>query len=262
MYSIFKVLRSKDETSRSGILWTPEEDNELKNIINTTDLSITDIALKFKRTEGGILCRIMGYAYEEKDTLSLEELSKKYCIDSNELNRFFSKKNNKAKKKMNNSKKRKLSHYLKREETNTSPRSTTETDEKQNTENEIAKTGLTPQLNSLILPDYKPTELNLENNEHYIYCLIEREFIKTGETIYKVGKSNHIFKRMNSYPKGSRVLAVFRVNNCHKVEKDLLLALDTNPKIQRAPHIGREYYNCNLADLFEVFTNICLKNIT
>lgn len=259
------MYRSKEETSRSGILWTHDEDNELKNIISdrTTNLSISDIALKFKRTKGGILCRIMGYAYEEKDILTLEELSKKYFIETNELKRFFLKKDTKAKKKINISKKRKLNNYLKHEKI-TSPNSKPETEEKQSdsTNNDPSKTGLTPQLNSLKFPEYIPLDLSLsENNEHYIYCLIEREFIKTGETIYKVGKSNHIFKRMTSYPKGSRVLSIFRVNNCHQVEKDLLTALDTNPKIQRAPNIGREYYNCNLSDLLEVFTDICLKNI-
>ena len=56
-------------------------------------------------------------------------------------------------------------------------------------------------------------------DSHHLYCLIEREFIQSGEKIYKVGKSVHLSQRMSSYPKGSYVISAFKVNDCHTLEK-------------------------------------------
>jgi hypothetical protein len=244
MYSALQNLRSKEETSKSGSLWSKDEDETLKNLIQTSSMSISELALQFKRSEGGILCRIMGYAYNERELMSLDELSLKYLIEVDELKRFFNKRDNKTKKMSNNTKKRKISSIS------------------SNNDSSKLSTGLTPVFSSIMAIDSIEDKLDLnETNEHYIYCLIEREFIKTRESIYKVGKSNHIFKRMNSYPKGSRVIALFRVQNCHKTEKELLAALDNNPKTIRAVEIGREYYKGDLVDLMAVFTEVCVKNI-
>ena len=98
-----------------------------------------------------------------------------------------------------------------------------------------------------------------ESNEQHIYCLIEREFIKTKETIYKIGKSTKLFKRLEHYPKGSRVIAFAKVNDCNKAEEELLASLDK--EVKRAPEIGREYYNCNLPDLLRIFHTVAINNI-
>lgn len=58
---------------------------------------------------------------------------------------------------------------------------------------------------------------------NYIYLLQEREFVKTKETIYKVGmtkKENYI--RFNQYPNGSILLFQMICNDCNYIEKEII----------------------------------------
>ena len=53
----------------------------------------------------------------------------------------------------------------------------------------------------------------------YIYLLQEREFIKTKETIYKIGKTKQVNNnRIAQYPKGSVLLFQIICSNCDKIE--------------------------------------------
>ena len=63
---------------------------------------------------------------------------------------------------------------------------------------------------------------NDENNE-YIYLLQEREFIKTKEPIYKIGKTKQEnLKRIKSYPNGSKLLFYNDCIDCDNIEKVIL----------------------------------------
>ena len=115
----------------------------------------------------------------------------------------------------------------------------------------------------------KPPELSYnvlkesqESQEsHHLYCLIEREFIKSGEKIYKVGKSVHLSQRMNSYPKGSVIISIFKVNDCHMTEKLLLKRLDQELSFRNAREIGREYYEADLTSLLKIFIEVCMSDL-
>ena len=49
----------------------------------------------------------------------------------------------------------------------------------------------------------------------YIYLLQEREFIKTKENIYKLGKSKQEnLKRLKQYSKGSELIIQLQCENC------------------------------------------------
>ena len=79
-----------------------------------------------------------------------------------------------------------------------------------------------------------------------IYLLREREFIISGLDVYKFGKSVRMgMSRLHSYPKGSEIVCVFKVNNSSIIEtkiKDLF-------KTKYSPtKFGYEYFigNCNL----------------
>jgi len=64
---------------------------------------------------------------------------------------------------------------------------------------------------------------------HYIYLLQEREFTKTSEPIYKVGrttKSNH--QRFNQYPNGSILLFQMICNNCKNIERCIIKQFKEN----------------------------------
>ena len=57
----------------------------------------------------------------------------------------------------------------------------------------------------------------------YIYILQEREFVKTEEPIYKIGKSTQLnLKRFSQYPNGSTLYFQLVVPDCDKIEKILI----------------------------------------
>ena len=60
-------------------------------------------------------------------------------------------------------------------------------------------------------------------DSHYIYLIQEREFIKTGENIYKIGKTTQQRTcRFREYPKGSVLMLHIQVKECHELEKKLI----------------------------------------
>lgn len=53
---------------------------------------------------------------------------------------------------------------------------------------------------------------------NYVYLLQEREFIKTNENIYKVGRTKkENYQRFNQYPKSSILLFQTICNNCKTI---------------------------------------------
>lgn len=68
----------------------------------------------------------------------------------------------------------------------------------------------------------------------YIYLLQEREFIKTNESIYKVGmtkKENHT--RFKQYPKGSVLLFQMICDDCKNIENRVICMFKKIFKIRR-----------------------------
>lgn len=93
---------------------------------------------------------------------------------------------------------------------------------------------------------------------HYIYLLKEREFIKTNENIFKIGKTHQEgLSRFSSYPNGSQLLLHIICKNCDAIEKNIILSFKKK-YIQRL-EIGHEYFQGNyqdmLKDILEEVTN-------
>lgn len=79
------------------------------------------------------------------------------------------------------------------------------------------------------------------SNPGHLYLIKEREFLKTKENIYKIGKTKDIKHRMPSYPKDSRVYVIYYcASDIHKVEKELIKEFDK--KFKKRIDIGNEYY--------------------
>ncbi len=74
-----------------------------------------------------------------------------------------------------------------------------------------------------------------------VYLLIEREFIKTNEKIYKIGFSDKLnLHRFNQYPKESQLLVHIYTDNGRLCEKEIL---HTFKKIfKHRTDIGNEYF--------------------
>ena len=79
-----------------------------------------------------------------------------------------------------------------------------------------------------------------ENKRNYVYMIQEREFIKLKEPVYKIGKTSNPKSRFSSYPKGSEVLFISLVSDCHQIEKEIIE--NFNDKFIHRNDIGKEYF--------------------
>ena len=100
----------------------------------------------------------------------------------------------------------------------------------------------------------------MNNETGYVYLIKEREFIKTNENIYKIGKTKQDkFKRFNQYPKGSCLIYYQQVNDYHKVESKIIETLNNKYKLLK--DIGKEYFEGNLIDILLDIINITNKYV-
>lgn len=87
---------------------------------------------------------------------------------------------------------------------------------------------------------------------NYVYLLREREFIKTKEHVYKIGKTRQTpKKRLAGYPKGSEVLMFVEVKNCDTTEKLIIKTFISRFKCRR--DIGTEYFEGDRDTIVDVF---------
>ena len=84
----------------------------------------------------------------------------------------------------------------------------------------------------------------------YVYLIQEREFIKTSENIYKIGKSKQENnKRINQYPKQSKLILQILCNNCDELEKKLINIFKY--KYNHRKDIGNEYFEGDSEDMIK-----------
>jgi hypothetical protein len=88
--------------------------------------------------------------------------------------------------------------------------------------------------------------LNAKKDGH-IYVVKEREFIKTNENIYKIGRSKNIVRRMPAYPKDSLIYSIMYSQNVVESEKALITHFDT--LFKKRTDIGYEYYEADENEL-------------
>lgn len=76
-----------------------------------------------------------------------------------------------------------------------------------------------------------------------------REFIKTREQVFKVGRTVDIARRLREYPKDSRLLLSVHVRDVKSAERDVMRRLKNN--FQGRSDIGKEYFEgdaCKICD--------------
>jgi hypothetical protein len=83
----------------------------------------------------------------------------------------------------------------------------------------------------------------------FIYILREREFIKTNENIYKIGKTSreNIQERFKEYPNNSKLYSYWDVDNIDEFEK--ILKSIFNLKFKNMNEIGTEYYEGDIEEM-------------
>jgi len=95
---------------------------------------------------------------------------------------------------------------------------------------------------------------------NYIYLLQEREFIKTNQNIFKIGRTTkENFKRFNHYPKGSILLFQMICSNCKNIEKNIITQFKKNFNHQK--NIGNEYFEGDYKLMIDEIYN-AIKNET
>jgi hypothetical protein len=103
---------------------------------------------------------------------------------------------------------------------------------------------------------------NIENpvkpkpSHQFVYLLQEREFIISGENIFKIGKTTQPSERIKGYPKGSILFLNLPCDNCGETEKKLIKHFDE--KFLQKCEIGREYYEGELKNLIQEFISITI----
>lgn len=92
----------------------------------------------------------------------------------------------------------------------------------------------------------------------YVYLIQLREFIKSGEKIYKIGRTNQEnFKRFYQYPKGSQILFQMICNNSEKSEKEIIINFKTKYIFRK--DIGNEYFEGNFINMIDDIYKIIKK---
>ena len=92
---------------------------------------------------------------------------------------------------------------------------------------------------------------------HYIYLLKEREFIKTKENIYKIGKSTQFnLGRFSQYPIGSILYFQMIVKDCHIIERKIINSFRL--KYFHRTDIGSEYFEGDFSLMIDdIYYEIC-----
>jgi hypothetical protein len=83
-----------------------------------------------------------------------------------------------------------------------------------------------------------------------IYLIHEREFVRLGENVYKIGRTDDVKRRLSQYPKGSRLLFSVYTCDCLTAERDLIRRFKSTFKHRE--DIGREYFEGDYHDMINI----------
>jgi hypothetical protein len=96
--------RENPETSRAGLKWESEEDNALVDKIND-NVSFTEIAKQFQRTEGSIKTRLIVKALalvDEDHSITLDDAAAKFKITTQDIQVYQANKKKRQQQRMLN----------------------------------------------------------------------------------------------------------------------------------------------------------------
>jgi len=93
----------------------------------------------------------------------------------------------------------------------------------------------------------------------YVYMLKTREFINNNESVYKIGKTSNIVKRLQGYPKGSMYITTLYCNDYHNLEQQIIKSFKKE-FIQRKD-LGDEYFEGPVNEMVKVFQQLTKENI-
>jgi hypothetical protein len=85
----------------------------------------------------------------------------------------------------------------------------------------------------------------------YVYLLHEREFINSGESVIKYGRTQagDPVERFQKYPKGSKIVLLLGVEDCNVFEKRIRKAF--MEKFEHAKEYGLEYFRGDVQEMIK-----------
>lgn len=89
--------------------------------------------------------------------------------------------------------------------------------------------------------------------EGNLYLIHEREFIKTKEHVYKIGRAIDIRKRLLDYPNQSRLIFTMYTRKLDTVESELKKIFKQN--FTQRKDIGTEYFEGNVHEMIQIICN-------
>ena len=92
----------------------------------------------------------------------------------------------------------------------------------------------------------------------YVYLLQEREFINSGQSVYKIGRTKQLNdKRFKQYPKNSMLLLQTICNNCTICENQIMNTF--KQKYIHRVDIGSEYFEGDFKEMQRDIFNIVMN---
>jgi len=101
--------------------------------------------------------------------------------------------------------------------------------------------------------------MTMQRDAQYIYLLKEREFVKSGEDVYKIGKTCQAnLARFANYPKGSVLYYQIICDDCTECENALINMFKIK-YIHRNHDIGNEYFQGNYVSMIDDIHCVVMK---
>ena len=112
----------------------------------------------------------------------------------------------------------------------------------------------------LVIEVVKNNQRMTEYFKSGIYLLKEHRFVENNSEIYKIGKSDNIYNRVNQYPNGSIVYLMIESNNITTHETKLKELF--NKTFSQENYYGLEYFSGELDKMIIIIKNYIIENIT
>lgn len=93
----------------------------------------------------------------------------------------------------------------------------------------------------------------------HIYLIYEREFMRLGDNVYKIGRTDNVKRRLTQYPKGSRLLFSIYTPDCLTAERELIRHF--NGAYKHRGDIGREYFEGESHEMINVITDYVTEQL-
>lgn len=94
----------------------------------------------------------------------------------------------------------------------------------------------------------------------YLYLIHEREFVRLGERVFKIGRTIDIARRFSQYPKGSRLIYAHFTHDPVSTERRAIQHLCKTFRFRL--DLGREYLEGDPAAIVRELSGICQEELS